>query len=125
MDFPQRSARYEQQILSLVAARAESTPLTALEAAQLALRLREAMEAEEEGDGEGEPSGAPRVPVEDSVHHNYLVCLETGERMVLLKRHLMKKLNMTPEEYRRKWKLPKDYPMIAEGYASKRSRFRR
>ncbi len=63
---------------------------------------------------------APAVPIEQSVQRNFLVCLETGTRIVALKRHLAKRLCMSPEEYRRKWGLPDDYPMVARNYAAQR-----
>ncbi len=63
----------------------------------------------------------PAVPVNDSITPNFLICLETGERMVLLRRHLMQNLHLTPEEYREKWGLPDDYPMTAPNYAVRRN----
>ena len=62
----------------------------------------------------------PAVPVKKSVHHDYIVSLETGERFQTLKRHLFG-LNLTPEQYRDKWNLPHDYPMTARGYSERRS----
>jgi predicted transcriptional regulator len=62
----------------------------------------------------------PAVPVDRSVHRNFLVCLETGTRLAMLTRHLQVRLRMTPEEYRRKWGLPPDYPMIASEYVRRR-----
>ena len=59
-------------------------------------------------------------PAEESVTANFLVCLETGTRHVLLRRHLKETLGLTPAEYRRRWGLPDDYPMIAENYAKSR-----
>jgi predicted transcriptional regulator len=62
----------------------------------------------------------PAVPVEQSVTPYFLICLETGSRQVLLRRHLLQQLSMTPEEYRARWNLPKDYPMIAPRYSDAR-----
>ena len=62
----------------------------------------------------------PAVPVEQSVQRNFLVCLETGGRKVMLRRHLKESLGMTADEYREKWGLPKDYPMVAPAYAERR-----
>jgi predicted transcriptional regulator len=64
---------------------------------------------------------APAVPVEASVTREYLVSLEDGKRYRSLRRHLMAKYGMTPEDYRRKWNLPADYPMVAPSYAEERS----
>ncbi len=63
----------------------------------------------------------PVVSVEDSVKADYLVCLEDGKRVKMLKRHLKTSYNMTPEQYRARWSLPANYPMVAPNYAQVRS----
>jgi predicted transcriptional regulator len=63
------------------------------------------------------------VPVRKSVTPDYLVCLEDGKKLKMLKRHLRSTYNMTPDEYRTKWSLPADYPMVAPNYAEQRSEF--
>jgi len=63
----------------------------------------------------------PAVPVRRSIMPDYLVCLEDGRRMKMLKRHLRAAYNLTPDEYRRKWGLPASYPMVAPNYAAKQS----
>lgn len=63
----------------------------------------------------------PAVPIKQSLHRDYLVCLEDGLQFKSLKRHLKTKYNLTPEEYRRKWGLAPDYPMVAPAYAEVRS----
>src|SRR5580692_10676624 len=63
----------------------------------------------------------PAVPVKRSITPDYLVCLEDGRKFKSLKRHLRTKYNMSPEDYRAKWGLPKDYPMVAPSYAKARS----
>jgi predicted transcriptional regulator len=63
----------------------------------------------------------PAVPVKKSVAPDYVVCLEDGKKLKMLKRHLMSTYGMTPEQYREKWSLPKDYPMVAPNYAKTRS----
>jgi predicted transcriptional regulator len=65
----------------------------------------------------------PAVPVRKSIHPDYLVCLEDGKKLKMLKRHLRSTYNMTPDEYRSKWTLPPDYPMVAPNYAQQRSAF--
>ena len=62
----------------------------------------------------------PAVPIRRSVTDDYIVCLEDGKKLKMLKRHLMTAYNMTPEEYRAKWSLKPDYPMVAPNYAQKR-----
>lgn len=63
----------------------------------------------------------PAVPIRRSVTPDYIVCLEDGRKLKMLKRHLMTAYGMTPEEYREKWGLPADYPMVAPNYAKQRS----
>lgn len=65
----------------------------------------------------------PAVPVKKSVTPDYIVCLEDGKKLKMLKRHLRTTYNMTPDEYRAKWSLPADYPMVAPNYAAQRSDF--
>ena len=64
----------------------------------------------------------PAIPVKKSVTDDYIICLEDGKKFKSLKRHLRAKYDMTPEEYREKWGLPYDYPMVAPSYARKRSK---
>jgi predicted transcriptional regulator len=63
----------------------------------------------------------PAVPVKRSINSDYIVCLEDGKKFKSLKRHLRTQYNMTPEQYREKWGLPPDYPMVAPNYAAARS----
>ncbi len=64
---------------------------------------------------------APAVSVKKSISSDFIICLEDGRKFKSLKRHLRTKYNMTPDEYRAKWSLPKDYPMVAPAYAEARS----
>lgn len=63
----------------------------------------------------------PAVPIKRSVTPDYIVCLEDGKKLKMLKRHLKTAYNMSPEEYRERWGLPADYPMVAPNYAAQRS----
>lgn len=63
----------------------------------------------------------PAVPINKSITPDYLVCLEDGKKLKLLKRHLKTAYKMTPDDYRKRWGLPRDYPMVAPNYAKKRS----
>jgi predicted transcriptional regulator len=63
----------------------------------------------------------PAVPVKRSIHPDFIVCLEDGKKFKSLKRHLRTQYSMTPEQYREKWSLPPDYPMVAPNYAEARS----
>ncbi len=64
----------------------------------------------------------PAVPIKKSVMPDYIICLEDGKKLKMLKRHLKTAYNMTPEEYRERWGLPQDYPMVAPNYAKQRSK---
>ncbi len=64
----------------------------------------------------------PAVSVKRSVHPDYIICLEDGKKLKMLKRHLKTAYNMSPDEYRDRWGLPPDYPMVAPNYARQRSR---
>ena len=68
------------------------------------------------------PASAPEpaVPVRGSVKPDFIVCLEDGKKLKMLKRHLMTHYQLTPDQYRKKWNLPADYPMVAPNYAEQR-----
>lgn len=65
----------------------------------------------------------PAVPVAKSVSNDYIICLEDGKKLKMLKRYLRSTYDMSPEEYRKRWGLPADYPMVAPSYAQRRSEF--
>lgn len=67
------------------------------------------------------PALTPAVPVEESVHDDYIVCLEDGKKLQMLKRHLSTVYNMTVEQYKERWGLPADYPVVSPDYARRRS----
>jgi predicted transcriptional regulator len=67
-----------------------------------------------------EKAPEPAVSVRSSVKPDYIVCLEDGKKLKMLKRHLMTHYNLTPDQYRARWNLPADYPMVAPNYAEKR-----
>ncbi|WP_296720575.1 MucR family transcriptional regulator [Erythrobacter sp.] len=67
-----------------------------------------------------EPKPQPAVAIRNSIKPEYIVCLEDGKKLKMLKRYLRTNFNMTPEEYRARWNLPADYPMVAPAYAEKR-----
>ena len=74
----------------------------------------------------GEPVSQPEkpkpvVPISKSVTPDYIICLEDGKRLKMLKRHLKSVYNLTPEDYRNRWDLPADYPMVSPNYAKQRS----
>jgi predicted transcriptional regulator len=67
-----------------------------------------------------EPKPEPKVSIRSSIKPDYIVCLEDGKRLKMLKRHLMTHYNLTPDQYRQKWGLSADYPMVAPNYAEQR-----
>jgi len=72
------------------------------------------------GAQEVEEDLTPAVSIKKSVKPDFIVCLEDGKKLKMLKRHLKTRYNLTPEEYRAKWNLPADYPMVAPNYAEQR-----
>ena len=72
---------------------------------------------------DGANSQKPAVSIRKSLSPEFIICLEDGRKLKMLKRHLRTSFQMTPDEYRAKWKLPKDYPMVAPNYAKRRSDF--
>jgi predicted transcriptional regulator len=65
----------------------------------------------------------PAAPISKSVQNDYIVCLEDGKKLKMLKRYLRSNFNLSPDEYRKRWGLPPDYPMVAPAYAARRSEF--
>lgn len=67
-----------------------------------------------------EPAPEPAVSIRSSIKNDHIVCLEDGKKLKMLKRHLATRYNLTPDQYRQRWNLPADYPMVAPAYAEKR-----
>jgi predicted transcriptional regulator len=80
--------------------------------------LRTAGKAE---DTKAEAPPTPAVPIKKSLGSDFIICLEDGKKLKMLKRHLKTRYDMSPEEYRKRWGLPHDYPMVAPAYAEQRS----
>ncbi|HAK64225.1 MAG: MucR family transcriptional regulator [Pseudomonadota bacterium] len=92
----------------------------------LILLVHKALSHQEEDSGvPANNVNQPAVPVRKSITPDYLICLEDGRQLKMLKRYLRSHFKMTPDEYRAKWGLPADYPMVAPNYARKRSEFAR
>jgi predicted transcriptional regulator len=108
-------------IATIVAAYLSNNPIPAAELPRLMRTVHDAIE----NLGQAAPilmePQAPAVPVRKSITPDYLICLEDGRKMKSLKRHLMTSFNLTPDQYRAKWGLPKEYPMVAPNYAAVRS----
>ena len=84
--------------------------------------IHASLQSLQSGAGSGGPL-TPAVPVKKSVTNEYIICLEDGKKLKMLKRHLRTNYNLTPDEYRKKWGLPIDYPMVAPNYSERRSAF--
>jgi len=118
------SEELTNELLSLtadiVAAHVANNNVSTSEVPQLIAQVHAALTGLTEPKKAEEPELQPAVPVRSSVKHDYIVCLEDGKKLKMLKRYLRTNYNMTPEEYRTKWKLPRDYPMVAPAYAEQR-----
>jgi predicted transcriptional regulator len=76
------------------------------------------------GQGESPPTNQkPAVPIKKSITPDFIICLEDGKKLKMLKRYLRTRYKMTPDEYRAKWNLPLDYPIVAPNYSTRRSEF--
>jgi len=83
--------------------------------------LSQTLANDDEPNGVEPTARTPAVPIEDSITDDYLICLEDGARLKMLKRHLRVRFGLTPQEYRRKWGLPPTYPMIAPAQSRRKS----
>jgi predicted transcriptional regulator len=107
---------------SIVSAYVSNNPTTAAEIPTLISQIHAALTRVSAGAPDAAPAPAkPAVSIKKSMTSEYLVCLEDGKRFKSLKRHLRTQYNMSPEQYREKWGLPADYPMVAPNYAVARS----
>jgi predicted transcriptional regulator len=108
---------------SIVSAYVQHNPVPSAELPALIGQVHAALTRISSGDGEA-LGNAPRpaIPVKKSIAPDYIICLEDGKKFKSLKRHLRTHYNLTPEQYREKWSLGSDYPMVAPNYAAARSR---
>ena len=107
---------------NIVSAYLSNNPTPASEIPNLISQVHSALTRVSSGRSEAPAEPAkPAVSLKKSINPDYLVCLEDGKRFKSLKRHLRTQYNMTPEQYRDKWGLPADYPMVAPNYAVARS----
>ena len=104
----------------IVAAHVANNRVATNEVSDLIAQVHAALSGLTEPKKPSEPELQPAVPVRSSIKHDYIVCLEDGKKLKMLKRYLRTNYKMTPEEYRLKWKLPRDYPMVAPAYAEQR-----
>ncbi|MDG4719655.1 MULTISPECIES: MucR family transcriptional regulator [Thalassospira] len=113
-----------QMTVDIVSAYVSNNALAAAQIPELISTVFSSLDEirEVEKEPEQEPI-KPAVPVRKSIGDDYIICLEDGKKLKMLKRHLRTTYNLTPEEYRAKWGLPADYPMVAPNYAKQRSQF--
>ena len=105
-------------VSKIVSAYVSRNSLTPGELPQLIKTVHEALKTPEQV-AASRPE--PAVPIKKSVHPDYVICLEDGMKLKMLKRHLRASYDMSPDEYRQRWGLPADYPMVAPKYAAVRS----
>ena len=104
----------------IVAAHVGSNNVGVGELPQLITNVYAALAALGAAEPEPEAPPQPAVPIRSSIKNEYIVCLEDGKHLKMLKRHLMTHYSMTPDQYRQRWGLASDYPMVAPAYAEKR-----
>jgi predicted transcriptional regulator len=116
------SGNFIELTADIVSAYVSNNPVPAAEIPALINQVHSALQRVSSGQGEtaAEPL-KPAIPVKRSITAEHIVCLEDGKKFKSLKRHLRTQYNMTPEQYREKWGLPPDYPMVAPNYAAARS----
>src|SRR3954469_21153882 len=124
MNEQQTPPNYIELAADLVSAFVSNNPVPAAELPALIGTVHAALTKTANGSSQQpteEPKKAPAVSVKKSVQPDYIVCLEDGKRFKSLKRHLRTVYDLTPDQYRAKWGLPADYPMVAPNYAAARS----
>jgi predicted transcriptional regulator len=120
----EHSADYVELTVDIVSAYVSNNPVPPGELAQLITRIHGALTQIASGQIEAKVPAAslqPAISVKKSVTADHIICLEDGRTFKSLKRHLRAKYDMSPEQYRAKWGLPPDYPMVAPNYAKARS----
>lgn len=106
----------------VVSAYVSNNPVPVADLPSLIGQVHTTLKGLEGGTTEEQPEPiTPAVPIKKSVTPDYIVCLEDGKKFKSLKRHLSTRYGLSPDEYRAKWKLPADYPMVAPNYAAARS----
>jgi len=128
MSDEQDNSKNEDELLRLtariVASYVGNNSLTAEQVPEIVRTVSTALRQVEQGAGGAEKTAAkPAVPIRRSITPDYIICLEDGRKLKMLKRHLRTTFGMTPDEYRARWGLPADYPMVAPNCAKRRSEF--
>ncbi len=105
-------------VSKIVSAYVSGNSLPSSELPDLITTVREALRNPDQG---ASSALEPAVPIKRSIRPDYVICLEDGKKLKMLKRHLRTSFGMSPDEYRTKWSLPSDYPMVSPKYAKTRS----
>ncbi len=118
----QNTSNLSELTADIVSAYVSNNNVRAEDLATLISEVHSALKKAPNGKAEPAPEPQePAVPIKKSVTPDYIISLESGQKFKSLKRHLMNSYGMTPDEYRAKWGLPRDYPMVAPNYAKSRS----
>lgn len=113
-----------QMVADIVTAYVSHNPVPAAGLPDIIRTVHQSLDNLLDSEGAGESvAQKPAVPIKKSVTDDYIVCLEDGKHLKMLKRYLRSRYGLSPEEYRAKWGLPADYPMVAPNYAARRSQF--
>ena len=116
-------ASYIEIVADLVSAYVSNNSIRASDLPEFIAAVHASIQSIAKGPSEAAPAPlVPAVPIKKSVSQDHIICLEDGKKFRSLKRHLGTVYNLTPDEYRAKWGLPKDYPMVAPGYSEIRSK---
>lgn len=113
-----------QMVADIVTAYVSHNPVPAAGLPDIIRTVHQSLDNLLDSEGVGESvAQKPAVPIKKSVTDDYIVCLEDGKHLKMLKRYLRSRYGLSPEEYRAKWGLAADYPMVAPSYAARRSQF--
>lgn len=128
MSEPTKPSTDENELLrmtaEIVAAYVGNNSLSANQVPEIVRTVGAALRQIEKGENGSEKTvGKPAVPIRKSVTPDFIICLEDGRKLKMLKRHLRTTFGLTPDEYRARWGLAADYPMVAPNYAKRRSEF--
>jgi predicted transcriptional regulator len=116
------NGNYIELTAEIVSAYVSNNPVPAGDMPGLINQVHGALQRISGGNSEAQPEPLkPAISVKKSITPDYIICLEDGKKFKSLKRHLRTQYNLTPEQYREKWGLPPDYPMVAPNYAAARS----
>ena len=124
---PEASAAATAELLRMTAqvtaAYVANNPVPAPQLAELIRSIHASLAGLESGPQAAPGGDTPAVPIKKSITPDYIVCLEDGKKLKMLKRHLRTSYNLTPDQYRQKWGLQPNYPMVAPNYSAQRSAF--